>query len=333
MITIGQIASLAGVSKATVSRVINNNGYVREQTREKIEGIIKEHHYSPSATAQNLSRKETTAIGVVVPDLDNTFFTEVLAGAAEIVDENGLTMLVCNTSEREDKEKAVLKMMEQQRVRGVIFTPADGYSDEVAAKTIRHQLKHLKVPVVLVDRDIENVQWDGVFYENFESGYLATKRLITRGYKRIGIITGDMKKLKHARERFLGYVKALEENQLLLEAKYVYEGDYSLEKAYRLTVDMIHSGDYPEAMVLSNNTTTLGFVKGITECGKTLNDIAIVGIDHIPIFDMIGYQYECITRDTKGMGRKAMELLLKRLDNPEKTREVCMVPCIERFQK
>lgn len=331
MITIGQIAEMAGVSKSTVSRVLNCSGYVREDTRKKIEAIIEEYHYSPSASAQNLSRRETNTIGVVVPELDNTFFTEVLAGVAEVVDENNFTMIVCNTSNDGEKEKAALSMMEQQRVRGVIFTPAIGYSDAAAEKSIRLQLKNLNVPVVLVDREIQNVQWDGVFYENFQSGYLATEHLIHSGKKKIGIITGDMD-LKHARDRYQGYIQAMEDYHLTVNETYVYEGDYTVQGSYEITRRIIQTQDWPEGLVLSNNLTTLGYVKAIRELGKELDqEIKVVGIDHIPILDTIGYRYNCVTHDTKEMGRAAIELLLERLENSGRQKEIRIVPCIQKF--
>lgn len=333
MITIGQIAEMAGVSKSTVSRVLNCSGYVREDTRKKIEAIMEEYHYSPSASAQNLSRRETNTIGVIVPELDNTFFTEVLAGVAEVIDEKNFTMIVCNTSNNGEKEKAALAMMEQQRVRGVIFTPAIGYSDRAAEKSIRMQLRNLNVPVVLVDREIQNVQWDGVFYENFQSGYLATEHLICLGNKEIGIITGDMA-LKHARERYKGYVQAMEDYGLPVNESYIYEGDYTVQKAYEITHCIFETDiqKRPEALVLSNNQTTLGYVKGISEFGKELDqEIKVVGIDHIPVLDTIGYRYNCVTRDTRAMGRAAIELLLERLENSGRQKEIRIVPCIQRF--
>lgn len=331
MITIGQIAEMAGVSKSTVSRVLNCSGYVREDTRKKIEAIMEEYHYSPSASAQNLSRRETNTIGVIVPELDNTFFTEVLAGVAEVVDENNFTMIVCNTSNDGEKEKAALSMMEQQRVRGVIFTPAIGYSDAAAEKSIRLQLKNLNVPVVLVDREIQNVQWDGVFYENFQSGYLAAEHLIKSGKTKIGIITGDME-LKHARDRYQGYIRAMEDYHLPVNEAYIYEGDYTVQGSYEITHRIMETRDCPEALVLSNNLTTLGYVKAIRELGKELDqEIKVVGIDHIPILDIIGYQYNCVTRDTKAMGRAAIELLLERLENSGRQKEIRIVPCIQKF--
>lgn len=331
MITIGQIAEIAGVSKSTVSRVLNSSGYVQKEKKERIEKIIREYHYIPSATAQNLSRQDTNTIGVIIPELDNTFYSEVLSGATEVADANKLNILLCNTCNNADKEREALLMMERQRVKGVIFSSAIGYIDDQKSKSVKFQLKGLHVPVVLVDREIENVQWDGVFYENFQSAYLAAERLIKKGKTRIGFITGDMD-LNHSRERYRGFIQALEDYNVPLLENYIYKGDYTVDTAYKITKEMIESGDYPEAMVLSNNFTTLGFMKCLTEKGMVLGrDIDAVGIDHIPVLDMVGFNYECVTRDAKEQGRLAMELLLERFQNPQRERKIYIVPCISKF--
>lgn len=333
MITIGEIAELAGVSTATVSRVINSSGYVKEDTKRKIEAIIKEYHYIPSAAAQNLSRKETNTIGIIVPELNNIFFGEVLAGAAEVIDRNNLTMMVCDTNNNAEKEAKALALVRQQRVKGLIFTPAVGYNDEKMSRNMRKQLKDLKVPVVIVDREIENSQWDSILYENFQSGYLATERLIKLGKKKIGMILGNLE-LKHGRERYEGYLQAMEDYNLAVDEKYLYEGDFSTEKAYKITKEILQSGDYPEALVLSNNLTTIGYIKAMAEEGYELNSvIQTVSIDNISLLDIMGYHYECVTRDTRMMGVKAVELLLKRFENPTRNREIRVMPCITQFKE
>ncbi len=332
MVTIEEIAKEAGVSKATVSRVLNSNGYVSAATREKVEAVIKEKRFSPSAAAQHLSRKESNTIGVIVPELDNEFFTEVLAGAAEVIDAQGLTMIVINTNNDEEKEQKALKIMEQERVRGIVFTPANVYSEQ-EARHLRMLLKHMQIPVVIVDREIDNVQWDGVFYENFQSGYLATEHLIRSGRRHIGIINGNLK-LKHGLQRYQGYLQAMSDYNLPVEEKYIYNGNFSQEITYEVTKEMIASGDYPDGLVLSNNLTTIGFIHGMNEMGMAPDDkIHIVGIDHIPILDMVGYKYDCITRDMREMGRASMELLMRRLEQPGGRQEIHIIPCELRLRE
>ncbi len=127
--TINEVAKLANVSKSTVSRVINKTGYVNEETRIRVEKVIKETNYSPSSLARGLSKKETNYIGIVIPEIDNEFFSEILSGINEGLDENDLTMICCDTNNNGKREQKALQMLAQQRVKGVIITPAEEYQD------------------------------------------------------------------------------------------------------------------------------------------------------------------------------------------------------------
>lgn len=324
--TIKEIAELAGVSKSTVSRVLNNSGYVNDETRKKIEDVIKKNNYFPSASARNLSKRETNTIGVVIPEFNNSFFGDVLRGITEIVDENDLSLFYCDTNNNAAKEEKALQMLKHQRVRGVIITPAIDYTEPNASKKLRNMLNNLNVPVVVVDREIENSQWDGVFYENYQSAYCATEVLAKEGHKRIGIITGDLQ-LKIGRDRFDGFKQALEDYEIKLDKKDIYLGDFTIEKAYCVAKKMFDSGDYPNAIFTSNNNTTLGLIKAARECGITLGkDIGTIGIDHVNILDILGYNFSYVTRDTEEMGRVAMRMLLERLKYPNKERKICIMP-------
>ncbi len=324
--TIKDIADKAGVSKSTVSRVLSGNGYVNEETRKKVESIIEQTHYLPSATARSLSKRETNAIGVIVPEIDNSFFGEVLRGITEIVDQNNLTMICCDTNNNAQKEERALSMLGQQRVRGVIITPAIDYSEPNAAKKLRRLLNNLNVPVVVVDREIDNCTWDGVFYENFQSAYCATKVLIEEGHRKIGIITGDLG-LKLARERYQGFLQAMEDYDLPVEPQYIYRGDFTIDTAYRLAKNMFESGDVPEAVFTCNNRTNLGFIKAAREKKIKLgHDIAAIGIDHVEVLDILDYNFSYVTRDTVEMGRVAISMLLNRLKNPDMQRNFRIMP-------
>lgn len=326
MLTIKDVAALAGVSKSTVSRVLNNNGYVNDETRQRILKIIKANNYSPSATAINLSKRETTTIGVVIPEIDNSFFGEVLQGITSICDENDLSIICCDTQNNAIKEERALRMLEQQRVRGVIITPAIDYTEPDANLRLRTLLNKLNVPIVVVDRDFENSQWDGVFYENYQSAYCATSELIKAGNRRIGIITGDMN-LKLARERFQGFQQAIKDHGLSINQQDVLKGDFTIKCAYELAKKMYLSKDFPKAMVTCNNRTTLGFIKATNECGYQIGkDIALIGIDHVKVLDILDYNFSYVTRDTNEMGCIAMQLLLDRIKNPAKQRNICMMP-------
>lgn len=327
MLTIKEVAELAGVSKSTVSRVLNSNDYVSSETRQKIEKIIREHQYKPSAAAVSLSKQESSTIGVVIPEIDNTFFGEVLKGITEIADEKDFSLICCDTQNSGEKELRALGTLEQQRVRGVIITPAMGYVSLEAVEKIKAALSKLNVPVVVVDRDFDYSQWDTVYFQNYESGYIATENLIKAGNRRIGVILGDMQ-LKIGRERYRGFKDAMIAHNMEILNKDVLKGDFTVDTAYRLTKQMIASGDLPDAMVTTNNLTSIGFIKAMVERGMAIGkDIAVIGIDHIPMLDVLGYHFSYVSRDTEEMGRMAMELLLQRMEKPNSQRNIWVVPC------
>lgn len=325
-LTINDIANKAGVSRSTVSRVLNNNGYVNEETRKRVEQVIKECEYLPSATARSLSKKDTNTIGVIIPEADNEFFGEILKGISQVVDQKDMTLIFCDTDNNTEKQEKALNMLRGQRVKGLILTPVNDYSDNESAERLRKQLDSLNVPIVILDRQLEYSQWDGVFFENFRGSYAGTEVLIKEGYKRIGIITGDLN-LKIGRDRYRGYIQAMEDYDIPILEHYILEGNFGEEKAYELMKGCIESKDIPEAIITCNNRTTLGFIRALREYNIKLGkDIAAIGIDRIKLLDNLGYNFSYVERDTIEMGRTAMYKLLDRFKNPNKKKEITIIP-------
>jgi LacI family transcriptional regulator len=327
MKTIYDIAKLAGVSKSTVSRVLNNSGYTSPEAREKVMQIVNETGYKPSNVARSLSKGESYSIGVVIPEIENSFFGEILQGIAQIIDEMGWSLICCDTSNSITKEDKVLTALGNQRVRGLIWTPA-AERDRQEGQRLERSLKELEVPVVLLDRHFRDSTLSGVFYENEESGYLATKALIEAGNKTVGIITGDLK-LRIARERFRGYAKAMKEAGLELDEGFILKGDFTVETAYNLTKSMVARGELPEGIVTSNNLTSLGFLKAMREMRLRIGyDMAVVGIDSNEVLEILDYNFSSISRNVTQMGRSAMLLLKELLEKDIIEQEIQTAPCI-----
>ena len=305
-VTIKTIAEKCGVAKSTVSRVLNNSGYVGKETREKIENIMREYNYSPSAMARNLSKQESNAVGVVIPEADNAFFGEVLRGISDVVDENDLTLLFCNTCNDLNKELSALKMLRNQRVRGLILTPAAEYDTKERIKNLRQALKAINVPIIILDRTIENSEWDSVSFDNYHGAYLATQTLINAGHKKIGVITGDQG------------LQAMSDHNIEHNSDYIYKGDFTSSTAYEITKKMLANGDYPDAIFLSNNLTAIGFFKAFFEAGLEFGkDICCIGFDRVEALDLFNLNYSYVERDAVNMGRIAMNMLLDRIKNPK----------------
>lgn len=328
-ITIRDIAREAGVGKSTVSRVINGTGYVRFETREKIEEVMKKNGYYPSAAARSLSKKESDTIGLIVPEANNPFFGEILNGVSESVDKNNLTLILCNTGNKIEKDFRSLQVMLRQRVKGLIFTPAGDYSKE-EFEGLNDLLKQLHCPIVLLDRSIANLSTDGVYTDNYTSAYLATEALIKAGHRKIGIIQGDLR-LSIGSERFAGYEKALETYGLKMDERYVVPGNFDAETTYHLMQNLLNSGDMPTAFFISNNLSCTGFLRAVLKKGlKIPGDIAFIVFDKVVGQDIFDMKYSYVERDVQKMGETAMELLLKRFEEPNRAYEkVIMKPMLK----
>ena len=313
MITIKDIAELSGVSKSTVSRVLTGKGYVSAEAKERIEKIIEEYSFQPSESARSLPTKVTNTIGVVVPEIDNSFYSEVLKGIGDIADRDNYNIIYFNTNNSSLKEEKALKMLKAQRVRGVILAAAVDYSETKANAKLKKLIEQINAPIVLLDRDIDGINLDKVVYDNFGSAFAATEAMIKAGNKSIGIITGDLD-LKHARGRYEGYLAAMRQYEVPILDKYVKHGDFMTDTAYILAKELFNQKDIPDAILSCNNRTTLGIIKAAREKNMKLGrDIAFVGIDHVDVLDIIGYKYSHVTRDTIEMGRMTMELLTERI--------------------
>lgn len=324
--TIKDIAEMAGVSKATVSRVMNNSGYVAAETRTKIENLMKEYDYMPSALAVNLSRQETSTIGVVVPEIGNTFYADILHGVTQVADELDLSLVLFDTQDSLERERRAFRVLQQQKVRGIILGPSINYPETREGRALLETLKRLSVPIVIVDRDFENMPWDAVLYENYQSSYQAALELYKAGNQRMAVITGDMT-LKIGRERLEGFLKGVEDCGLKVQPEDIYYGNFTMNRSYELSMELLSRSELPDAVYTSNNDTSLGFLKAVNEKGIQIGrDIAVMGNDRIAMLDILGIAFSCVYRDTYEMGRMAIRLLQERIAHPQKSRSIYMIP-------
>lgn len=329
--TIKDIARLAGVSKSTVSRVINNAANVDAKTREIVLKTMEENNFIPSASARSLSRQETTFIGVIIPDLDNSFFGQIVHGINHVLTGTEYTMLFCCTDNNADSELKALKLLRQQKVCGLLISSSANYCDAGTNEQIRNALADLNVPVILIDRAIPNTSWGGVYSDNINGGYIASQFLISKGYKQIGAFVSDMK-LLIGQERLLGFKKALQENNLPSLDQYIYtkESPASLSEIFEYTCHLIDDRKLPDAIFLSNSIIANGFYKALFYKGVQPGlDIECIGFDYSEALDIMHIPYNYLERNSKSFGQTAARMLLDsfqaRDDGPAIRRE-CIIP-------
>ena len=314
-VTISDIAKKAGVSSATVSRVLNDSGYVKQSTREKIEAAIKEMNFTPSAIARSLSKNETNTIGVIVPDITNSYFGEVIKGISEVAEANNLNIILFNTDNYLEKEVRALNVLKEQRIKEIIMTPSFG---EANNKEYIETINNLNIPIVLVSADLKFKELSGIFVDNVLGGFNATNLLISEGHTKIGIMTGILSS-EPAAERVVGYKKALKEANIEINAKYILDGQFSMEKAYELTKKLLDSKDKPTALITSSNRMTMGAIKALKENNKNIpEDLAIVAFDKVDLLDVLGIRITYIDECPMELGRNSMNLLCDIFNDSDK---------------
>lgn len=311
-LNINQIAQKANVSVATVSRVINNADCVKPETRERVQRVIDEYDYVPNSSAQNLSKSSSQNIGVIFPDLENPFFQQILRGITSIADEKGYNILIFNTDEQLAKEHRILQSAKGANLAGLIISPVI-YGDG-STKEILESYEQIGIPVVLMDRPIEDGEFSEVLAENTEGSYQAVKCLIQEGHSKIGFLKGNGD-VQPIRERETGYRRALAECGITYQNRYVMCCDQKSDMAYEQMKALMEQKEPPTAIFTSNNMMTLGCIRYLTEKNYRIgHDIALIGFDDIMVLQMLDFRLSVVTRSEENMGVEAMEMILRRLD-------------------
>lgn len=310
------IAIKAGVSVATVSRVINDSGYVKKETRDLVMKVYGELARKDNVLGESMQSTNTNIIGVVIPDISNPFFGEVIKGISEIADQHSANLLVCNTEEKIEKELKYLEMFKTNNIKGLIITPK---TDQVEynAKYL-YQLEALGVPIVLLDRGINLSHFNSVFVNNVSGAFEAVSALVNEGHKDIAIISGPMSSIP-GRERFFGYENALKSNNIKVNDDLIFHGDFSLQSGYDITKEIIKLKQRPTALFAANNMMAKGAVKALMEEGLSIpEDISFISFDDVDMFEIMNMNISTVSRPTETMGKVATEMLFELINNTEK---------------
>jgi len=306
------VADLAGVSTATVSRVLNNHPYISDETRSRVLWAMEQLGYQPSRVARRLRMKETHILGLIISDIANPFFTTVIRGIEDVAYANQYSLLLCNADEDLAKESLYVGILQAERVAGIIISPADEDS------TSCEPLLRNGVPVVAMDRRLSRFKVDTVLVDNVKGAYLATSHLIRLGHRRIGLIAVPLQ-ITTGRERREGYERALKEHGLALEQALIKIGDARQDSGYHKACELLEMDDPPTAIFTANNLMTLGALNAIHEKGLSIpEDVAIVGFDDMPWAPSLDPPLTAVAQPAYELGRIAASLLLQRIANKDR---------------
>jgi LacI family transcriptional regulator len=310
--TIYDVGNRAGVSVATVSSVINNSSYVSPELRQRVEAAIRELNYSPNLLARGLARQKTLTLGVLVPDIANFFFPELVRGVEDKAKEAGYTIILGNSDNQLAKEEVYLRLFLSKRVDGIVLVKAPGEMSSSLSKTLRKT----GPPIVLLDREHAALAADTVVADDFGGGSLATRHLLELGHKRIGIIRG-ISGASTTQERFRGYQAALQECHVKLNPDLIVDGDYGIESGYAAGTALLRQK--PTAVFVTNYMMTIGLLRAIEEqkiaCPR---DISIVSYDDFVWNDFFSPRLTCVAQPKYMLGFKAAETLISRIQGKHK---------------
>lgn len=317
MATMKDVAELAGVSTATVSRVLTGKTNVSPELRARVLKAVEELDYQPSRVARSLRVRTTQIIGLIISDIRNPFFTSVVRGVEDVAYANGYTLILCNSDEDPAKERLYIDVMRAERVAGIIISPTSETNEYYKL------LLESGISIVSMDRRMRGLEVDTVVVNNVEGAYQAVSHLIKLGHKRIGLIGGPTM-ITTGRERQEGYEKALKEHGLAVTPGLIKVGDFKQESGYQRANEFLEVEDPPTALFVANNLMTLGALNAIHERGlKIPQDIAIVGFDDMPWAPSLEPPLTVIAQPTYELGRAAAEALLGRItDRDRPVREV-----------
>jgi LacI family transcriptional regulator len=303
------VARLAGVSRATVSYVINNGPRpVSEETRSRVLAAIRQLNYQPNAIARNLRLQRTSTLGLIVPDTHNPYFSEVARGIETVAFERGYTVVLCHSSAQLDREMQYVDLLLAQRVAGVIWIPGSANFGPYK------KLKENNIQTVVIDRIIPNEMVPAVMADNFNGGYLATEHLIGLGHRRIGYV-GRSVDLSHSRQRFEGYQAALQAHQINFEDDYVVQGGYVLDDGRRAVNQLLSLINPPTALFAYSDMMAIGALRALHEAGvRVPQDFSVIGFDDIAQSEFTCPALTTIHLPKTEMGERGAQLLISLIE-------------------
>lgn len=307
-ITIKDVASEADVSISTVSRVLNNKPDVGDNTRKKILKIIDKLNYNPNNIARGLVMKKTNTIGLIIPDISNPFFPEVAKAIEDQAQKLGYSVILFNTDNNLEREKKAVDVLRGKQVDGLIVSLSLDNSN------ILEELKEKNYPVVQIDRQALSNSYPLISIDNEESAYYIVEYIIKNGHQKIAHITGNLHTTT-ARDRLAGYKKALKDNNIEINNKLIFEGNYSQNSGYKNMKKILKYKDRPTAVFAANDITAAGVYKAIFEANlKIPEDIAVAGHDDIDLATLLQPQLTTMAQPKYELGKRAIIYLFKMIN-------------------
>lgn len=304
--TIKDVAKLAGVSTATVSKYINGIT-VKEQNRAKIAEAIRTLDFKVNAIARGLKTNKTMTIGVLIPSLENIFSTSIVSHIEQILLQHGYSTIICDYNQDISLENGKFDFLMGKSVDGIILMPLGITEDR-----LRNAMDN-DVSIVLIDRPMRGLDCDVILVDNLNAAYNAVEQLITMGHREIGIICGPQN-IYTAQERMKGYKRVLEDYNMPVGEENIKYGDYEVQSGYDLAKELLERRAPPTALFVTNYEMTLGAVMAINEMNiKVPAELSFIGFDNLQLARVVKPNLSLVVQPIQQIGESAAGLILKRL--------------------
>ncbi|MBI6548154.1 ribose operon transcriptional repressor RbsR [Xenorhabdus lircayensis] len=322
MATMKDVARLAGVSTSTVSHVINDNRYVSESVKKRVNAAIEELNYAPSALARSLKIKQTKTIGMLVTSSDNSFYSEIVRSVERNCYERGYSLILCNTEGSVTRMLHSMETLLQKRVDGLLIM-----SSEHKLLPKDFLLRYPLVPIVTLDWSPFDVSSDVIKDNSLFGGELATTYLINRGFRKIACIAGSQN-TPPARQRLAGYRKAMRDARLEIPDGYEIHSDYEFAGGLLSMKKLLQLPEIPEAVFAANDAMAVGVYQALYQAGFAIpKDISVIGYDDIAIASYLTPPLTTIHQPKDELGKLAIDMLLYRMDNPDsEPKQLVLIP-------
>jgi DNA-binding LacI/PurR family transcriptional regulator len=304
----GDVARLAGVSRATVSAVVNGNKYVSDDLRVRVEQAIAQLGYRPHGIARSLKSSHTATIGLVIPSIESHFWAPVVRGAEAVLTEAGYRLVLANTDEEGARAEIALEGLLEHQVDGVLIAPPAG-------STRRHYEAYLASgrPLVFIERTVPGVETDYVGVDGRAGGEAAAAHLLRLGCRRLGILTLPLD-VSASRERVEGVRQALHAVNMTLNDDHIVVGRFSEREGFAAAQELLQRQPRPDALIVAGLRMTIGAFAAVREAGLRIpDDVALIGYDETPWASLLTPPLTVVRQPARELGRIGAEILLRRL--------------------
>jgi LacI family transcriptional regulator len=307
--TLREVAQLASVSVATASNALNSPGRVSDELRQRVERAVGQLGYIPHAAAQSLRRSRGKLVALMVPNLHNPFFADLVEAVERLVFERGYSLLLYSSGEDVEAEIRHLNLLRSYRIDGLILAPAGRREPSHSAT-----LAALKAPVVLVDRTLDGFGFDSVMLDNQMAGHLAGAHLVGLGHKRIGVILGSSS-VSAGRERLLGFKEALVTGGVVFDQALMREVGLRDSRAYDAAIELLRRPDRPTAIFAGHSLVLLGVMRALAELGlRCPADVSALAVDDFPWAAAMRPRLTIVAQPVAEMAAASVALLFDRID-------------------